>query len=77
MTSFTLASNQFSGTTPSELGRLTMVGSGGSYGDDNFLNYNQITGTCPTQLGRMTSFSEYFEMRQIAFTVGCLLDRLL
>ena len=64
-----MATNEITGTVPSELGLLTGVTSGGSFGDNNFLNFLDLTGSVPTELGQLTSFVEHFELRENGFTV--------
>ena len=50
VTELNLGLNEITGTLPSEIGCMTKLVTGGSYG---FVLSNQLTGTVPTELGNV------------------------
>ena len=66
VTMLNLGINAFTGTTPTEIGRLTKLTSGSGF--DGFLATNQLVGEAPTQLGLLTDFERYFFISKNQFT---------
>ena len=57
MTELNLGRNGFTGRMPSEIGRMTKLVTGGSYG---LVMSNQLTGSLPTQLGKPDQVTDNF-----------------
>ena len=57
VTELNLGLNTFTGTLPSEIGRMTKLVTGGGW--DSFVASNKLKGPLPTELGQLDQMAAY------------------